>query len=209
MLWWKLYRKKKWKTRSFLEIVFSVITKCFVSWGTHRFTQETKNISLSAKCSSGDAIISACAEVHIYLNLSPCIIAVIIIKVIWNLLIKLTLCCVDFSFLIQVIGPETSRHLLNQSDSKLKTNRELSLTLSRVFSLVFVLFFSLFVLIGSMWYFLSSDWSLWFLWYRFYDTQSKYALSPSSISRLLSWLLSLLSTYYSSNILLISHKADP
>lgn len=78
---------------------------------------------------------------HIYLNLSPCIIAVIIIKVILNLLIKLTLCCIDLSFLIQVIGPETSRHSLNQSDSKLKTNRELSLTLSRVFSLVFVCFF--------------------------------------------------------------------
>ena len=97
-----------------------------------------------------------CAEVHIYLNLSPCIIAVIIIRVILNLLIKLTLCCIDFSFLIQVIGPETSRHSLNQSDSKLKKNRELSLTLSRVFSLVFVLFFSLFVLIDSIYCDISS-----------------------------------------------------
>ena len=57
-----------------------------------------------------------------------------------NLLIKLTLCYIDFSFLIQVIGPETWRNPLNQSDSKLKTNRELSLTLP-AFSLLFLFCF--------------------------------------------------------------------
>ena len=73
-----------------------------------------------------------------------------------------------------MIGLKNSRHSLNQSDAKLKLVSTWSPAFSRALG----------DLVGctlsSYWprsIFLLSDWSLWFFWFWFYDTQSESALS--------------------------------
>ena len=87
-------------------------------------------------------------------------------RAIFNWVSKVIHDCISFPSLRSVIGSKNSRHLLNQSDAKLKPIVTWSLKFSRAWG------WSL----APFEIFRCYDWPLWLFWFWFYDTQSKNAL---------------------------------
>ena len=131
------------------------------SWATLSTSQTNRYLGLRAfSCPSGDLLVGFPCNYFVFVlrqsieKLSsrvPLSIAIFnwVSKVIWD--------WIGFAFLRSMIGPENSRHLLNQSDANHKP------TWSFSFSRASARLFSHFVLIGSWWYFVCSDWSSWLL----------------------------------------------
>ena len=82
--------------------------------------------------------------------------------------------CFGFALLRCLIGPENSRHNLNQSNVKLKPNTTWSLAFSRALRRLAVCWLDEFSLANNHGN-LFSDWKLWLPWFWFFDTELRSA----------------------------------
>ena len=108
-------------------------------------------------------------------------------RVIFNWVSKVIRDCIGFALLCSVSGLENSRHLLSHIRYKTKTNRDL---VTRVFPRlrpVTCVYFDFSLAPSDI--FVCSNWPLWFLWFWFYDTQSKSALRWGELLVYMLWII--------------------